>query len=63
MIAILYGLQSFVDKLFGKHVRVQCDNTTAVSVINNMGTTRSPLLSAIQLHKIYGSYVRKIIYG
>ena len=40
MIAILYGLQSFVDKLFGKHVRVQCDNTTAVSVINNMGTTR-----------------------
>ena len=42
MIAIFYGLRSFVDKLFGKHVRVQCDNTTAVSVINNMGTMRSP---------------------
>ena len=47
MIAIFYGLRSFVDKLSGQNVRVQCDNTTAVSVINNMGTTRSPECNTI----------------
>ena len=47
MIAIFYGLRSFVDKLSGQNVRVQCDNTTAVSVINNMGTARSPECNTI----------------
>ena len=47
MIAIYYALRSFVDKLSGQHVRVQCDNTTAVSVINIMGTTHSPEFNAI----------------
>ena len=47
MIAFYYALRSFVDKLSGQHVRVQCDNTTAVSAINNMGTTPSPECNAI----------------
>ena len=42
MIAIYYGLRSFIHNVTNVHVRVLTDNTTAVSVINNMGTTRSP---------------------
>lgn len=41
MLAIFYALRSFVDLLRGHHVRVLCDNTTAVFVLNKMGTTRS----------------------
>ena len=47
MIAILYGLRSFVDTLKGQHTRVLCDNTTAVFVVNKMGTTRSPSCNAM----------------
>ena len=42
VIAIYYALRSFLQKIHGLHVRVLTDNTTAVSVINKMGTTRSP---------------------
>ena len=42
MVAILYALRSFVDKLENLHIRVLSDNTTAVSVVNKMGTMRSP---------------------
>ena len=45
--AIYYALRSFVDKLSGQHVHVQCDNSTTVSVNNNMGTTRRPECNAI----------------
>ena len=41
MLAILYGLRSFIETLKGQHVRVLCDNTTAVHVVNKMGTSRS----------------------
>ena len=41
LLAVLYALRSFVDTLKGSHVRVLCDNTTAVHTINNMGTTKS----------------------
>jgi hypothetical protein len=41
MIAIHYALRSFLPYLKGSHVRVLCDNTTAVSVLNKMGSTRS----------------------
>ena len=47
MIAIYYALWSFVGKLSGQYVRVQCDNSTAVFVINNMGAMRSPECNAI----------------
>ena len=39
--AIYYGLRSFLPYVTGFHVRVLSDNTTAVSVVNNMGTTHS----------------------
>ena len=41
MIAILYALRSLVDIFKNQHVRVLCDNTTAVQTINKMGTTKS----------------------
>ena len=41
MLAVLYALRSFVEKLEGHHVRVLCDNTTTVFVLNKMGTTKS----------------------
>ena len=47
MLGILYGLRSFVEILKGQHVRVLCDNTTAVHVVNKMGTTRSPSCNAM----------------
>ena len=41
MIAIYYAIRSFKDLLKDRHVRVLCDNTTAVAVLNKMGSTRS----------------------
>lgn len=43
LLAIQYGLQCFATKLENKHVLIECDNTTAVSYINNMGGTHSTL--------------------
>ena len=42
MTAILYALRSFVDTIKNQHVKVLCDNTTSVFVLNKMGTTKSP---------------------
>ena len=42
MLSVLYALRSFATSISGKHVRILSDNTTAVSVINKMGTVRSP---------------------
>ena len=42
MLAILYGLRSFLKHFEGSHVKVLCDNTTSVSVLNKMGSTHSP---------------------
>ena len=47
MVAIFYALRAFVDVLEGQHVRVLCDNTTAVFTINNMGTTKSTSCNAV----------------
>ena len=60
MIAIYYGLRSFLEHIQGLHIRVLSDNTTAVSVVNNMGTTAQ---SAIKWHKTYGSFVNPMIFG
>ena len=40
LIAVLFGLQSLI-KQSKIHVKVLCDNTTAVHTINNMGTSHS----------------------
>jgi hypothetical protein len=39
--AILLSLNSFVDHICQKHVKILSDNTTAVCCINHMGTSHS----------------------
>ena len=39
--AVLLGLQSLCSVINGKHILVQCDNTTTVSYINAMGGIKS----------------------
>ena len=41
MLAILLGLQTFAKDKSNTHIRIICDNTTAVNVINHMGTSHS----------------------
>ncbi|XP_063862140.1 uncharacterized protein LOC135101777 [Scylla paramamosain] len=41
MKAILFSLQAFEHELEGRHVRVFCDNTTAINYVNEMGGTKS----------------------
>ena len=41
MLAILLGLQTFAKGKSNTHIRIMCDNTTAVNVINHMGTSHS----------------------
>lgn len=41
ILAILFGLQSFSSHLTQEHVRIQSDNVTAVSYINNLGGVKS----------------------
>ena len=41
MLAILFGLKVFAKKLENTHIRIRCDNTTAVNIINHMGTSHS----------------------
>ena len=38
--AVLFGLKPLI-KQTNKHVKILCDNTTAVHTINNMGISRS----------------------
>ena len=40
LLAIYYALLSFKNKLEGKHVRILCDNTTAVAIVNKMGSSK-----------------------
>ena len=41
MLSIWFALKSFKSKIQNKHIKVLCDNTTAVSYINNMGGCKS----------------------
>ena len=41
LLAALFALKCFQSSLSGKHVKIMIDNTTAVSVINNMRTCHS----------------------
>jgi hypothetical protein len=41
MLAILFGLQTFAKDKENTHIRIRCDNTTAVNIIKNMGTSHS----------------------
>ena len=42
LLAILLGLQSFSAQITHSHVRVRCDNMTAVTYVNNLGGVKSP---------------------
>ena len=39
--AILFSMQAFAHVLEGRHIRVFCDNTTAINYVNEMGGTKS----------------------
>ena len=41
MKAVLFGLQTFAKEFHETHIKVLSDNTTTVSVLNNMGTSHS----------------------
>ena len=43
MLAALFALQSFSDKVSAKHIKLMVDNTTAVATINQLGTWHSNL--------------------
>ena len=45
--AILFALQAFSRELCGKHVKVFCDNTTAVNYVNEMGGIKSQICNSI----------------
>lgn len=47
--AILFALQAFGLELYGKHVRVFCDNTTALSYVNEMGGMKSDACNEIAI--------------
>ena len=49
LMAVFFSLQAFVIKLNNKHVRLKIDNTTAVAVINNMGTNHSVRCNKVAL--------------
>ena len=42
LLAAFFALKCFQTSISGNHVKLMIDNTTAVSVINNMGTCHSP---------------------
>ena len=43
MLAVLFALQSFSNKVSAKHIKLMVDNTIAVATINQMGTCHSNL--------------------
>lgn len=47
MLAVYLGLQTFAKDKSHTHIRVMCDNTTAVNIINNMGTSHSDSCNSI----------------
>ena len=47
MLAILLGLQTFAKHKNNTHIRIMCDNTTAVNVINHMGTSHSDSCNSV----------------
>ena len=47
MLVILLGLQTFAKDKSNTHIRTMCDNTTAVNVINHMGTSHSDSCNSV----------------
>ena len=47
LLAVFLGLQTFCSSLHDCHIRLMVDNTTAVAVINHMGTSHSDPLTKL----------------
>lgn len=47
--AAFFALKSFCSQANKTHVQIQIDNTTAVSYINNMGGSKSPVLNTLAI--------------
>ena len=48
MLAVYLGLQTFAKDKAHTHIRIMCaDNTTAVNIINNMGTSHSDSCTSV----------------
>eukprot|EP00794_Sanderia_malayensis_P014575 gene14575-16077_t len=47
LLAVYFALKSFKSHIVGKHVKIMIDNTTAVAVVNNMGTCHSVMCNSI----------------
>ena len=41
MLAFFLGLETFAKNISNSHIRLLCDNTTTVNVINHVGTSHS----------------------
>lgn len=47
LLAILFSLKALCGKEMNTHIQVQCDNTTAVCYVNNMGGSHSTLCNSV----------------
>jgi hypothetical protein len=52
LLAAYFLLKSFLKYVLGKHIKMIIDNTTAVSVINNMGTCHSDPCNSISCQNV-----------
>ena len=55
MMAVYLDLQTFAKDKAHTHIRIMCDNTTAVNIINNMGTSHSDSCNSIAKEGTFGS--------
>ena len=49
--AIFLGIKCFFTKLSNKHIKVMCDDATAVAYVNNLGGTKSRMCVRTALQK------------
>ena len=55
LLAVFMGLQTFRKSLRNTHIRLLIDNTTAIAVLNHMGTSHIILILAIASGKKFGN--------
>ena len=61
LLAVFYALKSFQEKLKGLHISIFCDNTSAVGIINKMGSCKSSVADSI-VQKIWNLCQEKEIW-
>ena len=60
LLAAYFALKMFAFDQFGKHILLRLDNTTAVNIINNLGTCKAPRLLKLCIEIIEWCRVRNI---